>query len=71
MGRAWTRGLFEAMQAFSTGGVYVNFLGNEGEERVVAAYGRDKYERLVRIKHTYDPVNFFRLNQNIKPSTLP
>jgi len=67
---AWTRGLFDAMQPFSTGGVYVNFLGNEGEERVVAAYGREKYERLVTVKNKYDPMNFFRLNQNIKPSML-
>ncbi len=64
----WTRGLFDAMQPFSTGGVYVNFLGNEGEDRVRAAYGAEKYERLVALKNKYDPTNFFRLNQNIKPS---
>jgi FAD/FMN-containing dehydrogenase len=67
---AWTRGLFDAMRPFSTGGVYVNFLGNEGEERVIAAYGKEKYERLVTIKNKYDPMNFFQLNQNIKPSSL-
>jgi FAD/FMN-containing dehydrogenase len=38
----------------------------EGEERVKASY-RDNYQRLAAIKHTYDPTNFFRVNQNIKP----
>jgi FAD/FMN-containing dehydrogenase len=56
------------MEPFSTGGVYVNFLGNEGEERVRAAYGAEKYEQLAALKNRYDPTNFFRLNQNITPS---
>jgi FAD/FMN-containing dehydrogenase len=47
--------------------VYVNFLMEEGEERVRQAYGADKYDRLKALKRTYDPTNFFRLNQNIKP----
>jgi FAD/FMN-containing dehydrogenase len=64
----WTRRFWEAIRPFSTGGVYMNFLGNEGEERVKAAYGPEKYSRLVRLKKTYDPDNFFRLNQNIKPA---
>ncbi len=55
-----------ATQAFSTGGVYVNFLGEEGEDQVKAAYG-SHYPRLVALKRKYDPSNFFRLNQNIKP----
>lgn len=65
---AWTRALFDAMQPFSTGGVYINFLGDEGEDRVRAAYGPRIYERLVALKSTYDPRNLFRLNQNIKPT---
>lgn len=63
----WTRDFEAAMRPYSTGGVYVNFLGEEGEDRVRAAYGSDKYEKLLRLKNKYDPANFFRLNQNIKP----
>jgi hypothetical protein len=55
------------MAPYSTGGVYVNFVSQEGEERVRAAYGAN-YDRLVDLKNRYDPTNFFRLNQNIKPT---
>jgi hypothetical protein len=64
---AWVRRMFDATQPFARG-VYVNFLGQEGEERVRAAYGPEKYARLARIKAKYDPENFFRMNQNIRPS---
>lgn len=65
----WTRDFWTAMQPFSTGGVYVNFLSeDEGEDRVRAAYGATNYERLVALKNKYDPTNLFRLNQNIKPT---
>jgi len=63
----WTRSLFEGMKPFSAGKVYVNFLMDEGQDRVRAAYGQEKYERLVALKRRYDPDNFFRFNQNIKP----
>jgi FAD/FMN-containing dehydrogenase len=63
----WTRDFEAAMRPFSTGGVYVNFLGEEGEDRVKAAYGPAKYARLAALKKKYDPANFFRMNQNIKP----
>jgi FAD/FMN-containing dehydrogenase len=63
----WTRDFEAAMRPYSTGGVYVNFLGNEGEDRVKAAYGPAKYNRLAALKNKYDPTNFFQLNQNIKP----
>ncbi len=63
---AWARDFFAATEPFSTGGVYVNFLGTEGEERIRAAYGAN-YERLARVKQRYDPDNFFRVNQNIAP----
>lgn len=57
------------VKRFSVGGAYLNFLdGDEGDERVHAAYGPEKYERLVALKDRYDPDNVFRLNQNIRPS---
>ncbi len=62
---------FEQMKPHSTGGAYVNFLGDEGQERVRAAYGARKYQRLLQLKRRYDPDNFFRLNQNINPSDKP
>jgi FAD/FMN-containing dehydrogenase len=65
---AWTRGFWSAIKAFSAGGVYVNFLGSEGEDRVRGAYGPAKYRRLVELKDRFDPTNFFRLNQNIRPT---
>ena len=65
----WSRGCWSDMQQFSTGGVNVNFLtGDEGNQRVRAAYGATNYDRLVEIKNKYDPLNMFRLNQNIPPS---
>ena len=67
---AWTRELSAAMQPFTTGRVYVNFIGDEGEQRVIASFGRDGYRRLQAIKNRYDPGNLFRASQNIKPSRL-
>jgi FAD binding domain/Berberine and berberine like len=67
----WAREFWDAMQPWSTGGVYVNYLGREADEgagRIEAAYGREKYARLAALKNKYDPTNLFRLNQNIKPS---
>ena len=64
---AWTRDFWEAVRPYSTGRIYVNFLGEEGQGRVRAAYGATKYERLQALKRTYDPTNFFRLNQNVAP----
>ena len=64
---AWSRAVWEAMRPFSTGGVYVNNLGEEGEERIRAAYGAN-YARLAALKAKYDPTNLFRLNQNIRPA---
>jgi FAD binding domain/Berberine and berberine like len=64
----WTRDLWTAIRPFSSGGVYVNFLSaDDGEDRVRAAYGATKFERLVRLKSKYDPQNLFRMNKNIKP----
>jgi FAD/FMN-containing dehydrogenase len=64
---AWARDFFSAMQPHARGRVYLNFLGDEGAERVRQAYGDRQYERLVALKRAYDPTNFFRLNQNIEP----
>jgi Berberine and berberine like len=58
---------WSALEPFASSGVYVNFLGDEGEGRVRASYGVN-YERLVALKNRYDPTNFFALNQNIKPT---
>jgi len=65
---SWAKSYYDALHPYSAGGAYVNFLMDEGEDRVKATYG-DNYERLVAIKDKYDPNNFFRVNQNIKPTT--
>ena len=65
--RDWTVDYWEALHPYSSGGAYVNFLMEEGQERVQATY-RGNYARLAAIKATYDPQNFFRVNQNIKPA---
>ena len=64
---AWGRGISADLKRFASGGVYLNFVGSEGEDRVRAAFG-DSYDRLAQIKARYDPDNFFRLNQNIRPA---
>ena len=64
---AWVRDYWERVRAHAMGRVYVNFLGNEGQDRVRMAYGASKYERLRALKRKYDPTNFFRMNQNIVP----
>jgi len=67
-GIAWARGYMADMKPFSTGAVYLNFIGDEGQDRVVAGFGQANYDRLARIKGEYDPHNVFHLNQNIKPA---
>jgi FAD/FMN-containing dehydrogenase len=64
--REWARSFWSALEPHHTS-VYVNFLMEEGQERVREAYGAEKYERLRTLKRRYDPDNFFRLNQNIPP----
>ncbi len=63
---AWAKDYWEALHPYSLGGAYVNFMMEEGIDRVKATY-RDNYDRLVEIKRKYDPDNFFRINQNIGP----
>jgi FAD/FMN-containing dehydrogenase len=65
--REWVRDFWSALEPHHTSGVYVNFLMNEGEDRVREAYGTEKYDRLKALKRRYDPDNLFRLNQNIPP----
>jgi FAD/FMN-containing dehydrogenase len=64
--RAWAVDYFEALHPYSAGGAYVNMMMDEGQERVRASY-RGNYERLARVKATYDPHNLFQVNQNIQP----
>ena len=64
---AWAKEYWEALHPHSAGGAYVNFMMEEGEDRVKATYGSN-YERLTAIKQKYDPANLFRVNQNIKPA---
>ncbi len=63
----WCKSYWEALHPYSAGGAYVNFMMEEGQERVQASY-RDNYDRLAAIKKKYDPNNFFRVNQNIRPA---
>jgi FAD binding domain/Berberine and berberine like len=63
----WTRDLADAMKPYASDGIYLNFIADEGHDRVVSSYG-PHYERLVALKDKYDPKNVFRLNQNIPPS---
>jgi FAD/FMN-containing dehydrogenase len=62
----WCKDYFDALHPFSAGGAYVNFMMDEGQERVQASF-RENYDRLAAIKHRYDPSNLFRVNQNIQP----
>jgi len=62
----WTKEYWEALHPYSSGGAYLNFIMNEGQERIKASY-RQNYDRLAKIKKKYDSNNFFRVNQNILP----
>ena len=65
---AWAREFMEAMEPFTIPGVSLNFSADQSENKVKAFFGPEKYARLVTLKDKYDPMNLFRLNQNIKPS---
>jgi FAD/FMN-containing dehydrogenase len=64
----WCQGIFDAMTPHSTGGVYMNFVEDEGDHRVRAGYADDIWLRLVAAKRRWDPENVFHLNPNIPPS---
>ena len=63
----WCKNYWEAIHPFSSGGAYLNFIMNEGQDRIKASY-KHNYDRLVKIKNKYDPNNLFRVNQNIAPN---
>ena len=63
----WTKTYFDAIHPYSAGGAYINFMMEESQDRIKASF-RDNYDRLASIKKKYDPTNFFRVNQNIKPA---
>ena len=64
---AWCKNYWDALHPYSAGGAYVNFMMDEGAERVQATY-KDHYPKLAAIKQKFDPGNLFRVNQNIKPA---
>ena len=63
----WCKDYFDALHPYSAGGAYINFMMEEGQERVQASF-RENYDRLAAIKLKYDPANLFRVNQNIRPA---
>jgi FAD/FMN-containing dehydrogenase len=65
---AWGRDVYASIEEHTTGGAYINFLGDEGTDRVRAAYGEETYARLQAVKAAYDPDNAFHRNQNIEPA---
>lgn len=67
-GKQWVRDVRADVQPWSIGAVYLNFIGAEGEERVIAGFGPENYRRLAAVKAEYDPDNVFRLNHNIRPA---
>jgi hypothetical protein len=64
----WSKSYFDELHPTTTGGAYINFMMDEGEDRVKASY-RGNYERLTHIKRRYDPDNLFHVNQNIRPAS--
>jgi FAD/FMN-containing dehydrogenase len=66
--KRWAHDLRADMEPWASGDVYLNFIGDEGQSRVIAGFGRDHYRRLAAIKATYDPDNVFHLNHNIVSS---
>jgi FAD/FMN-containing dehydrogenase len=65
--RDWAVAYWDALHPLSEAGAYVNFMMDEGVDRVRATY-RDNFDRLVEVKDRYDPTNLFRVNQNIRPT---
>ncbi len=68
--KAWVKKFRQDIAPYTTGGVWLNFVGDEGPDRVRAAFGEQNYARLARVKAEFDPGNVFRGNQNIRPASL-
>jgi len=68
---AWARGVSAALRPYANGGVYLNFVGDEGADRVRAAFGDENLARLAAVKDRYDRENVFRLNHNVRPVRAP
>jgi FAD/FMN-containing dehydrogenase len=66
-GRRWVHDIRTDLKPWASGAVYLNFIGDEGTDRVVAGFGRENYQKLAKVKAQYDPDNVFHLNHNIKP----
>ena len=66
----FTRKISTVMKPWTTGRVYLNYIGDEGPGRVEAAFGPEKFARLAKLKRTWDPENVFRHNQNIEPAFI-
>lgn len=66
--KAWVKDFRGKIAPYATGGVWLNFIGNEGQDRIRAAFGNGNYARLARVKREFDPQNIFRGNQNIVPA---
>jgi FAD/FMN-containing dehydrogenase len=64
----WTRDVRADVQPWATGATYLNFVGDEGEERIVSGYGRENYDRLAAVKAEYDPGDVFHLHHPIRPA---
>ncbi len=65
-GKSWARATCADLRSYATGGVYLNFTGDEGEDRIQAGFG-EHYDRLAAVKAEWDPDNVFRQNHNVKP----
>ena len=66
--KAWVKRFRQDISPYATGGVWLNFIGDEGQARIRAAYGDENYNRLAEVKREFDPGNVFRGNQNIRPA---
>lgn len=65
---AWARATCSDFAPWATGDVYLNFVGDEGQDRVVAGFGEDNYRRMAAVKAQFDPDNVFRLGHNVTPA---